>query len=258
MLSGARFFKQLIILSLFIAILGVAGFAVSQKLHPATPTPTPDPRDALKPVQILETHLFVAGGNDYDFLAKVQNPNATYGSSQVTYELTLLDADGHEIARKINSFYILPGQTKYIVDTPLKFTTAIGSATMKITGIQWQELDPLALQGIDFVVTNTAFSKKTQGTVVGVAAGQVTNTSDFDVAQVDVVVVLFGENGDAIGTNRTAINTFLAHTTRGFETTWHAPISGTVSSVYGEANANLFQNDTFIRTYGGQQKFQEY
>ena len=258
MLSSARLFKQFIIAFLFLAIIGGGAFVISQKLNPPTPTPTPDPRDVLEPVLILETNLFTVGENDYDFLAKVQNPNPTYGSSKVTYELTLLDADNQEIARKVNNFYILPGQTKYVIDTPLRFNTTVDSAVMSITGIQWQELDPLALQGIDFVVVNSEFSKTTRTAVSGIARGLVNNISDFDVARVDVVVVLFDEDGNPIGTNRSEIRTFLAHTLRGFETAWYAPIKGIVSQVYAEANTNIFENDTFIRTYGGQERFQEY
>lgn len=259
MVPGTRFLKQIIVALLTVVILGGGGFAAVRHFHPPPPTPTPDPRAALKPIDILSTQLFRVSDHDYDFLANVQNPNTRYGSGNVGYELDFSDEGGKVVKTMPGTFYILPGQTKYVINTPLKFDVAVAKATMKITSVLWQELDPLALSGVTFVVTTAGFHQSSPSSAtVGAVGGSVTNNSDFDISRVDVVVVLFDAAGKPIATNRTEIRTFLAHTARGFETAWFSPIAGTIARTSAEANTNLFENDAFIRTYGGQERFQAY
>ena len=258
MVVTTRLLKQASLFIIFLIIVGGGLVATGRALHDPTPTPTPDPRELLAPLIITDTYLFQVANNDYDFLAQVQNPNETYGAGSVTYRLSFFDEAGTPVSQKTNTFYILPGQTKFVIETPLRFASPISKAEMKITGVQWQELDPLALIGVDLVVTNEQFQKRTGPTIFGVVSGIVNNTSDFDVSSVQVVIVLLDAKDIPVAANRTEIRTFLADTRRGFESSWTAPLTVSVSKTYVEANTNLFLNDTFIRAHGGQEQFQTY
>ncbi len=260
MIVTTRLLKQVAIAAIVILVLTGGGVTVRYMYRPPVATPTPDPRLALEPLNVLHTYFFTVNekAHDYDFLARIQNPNATFGSGVVAYDLSFFDGADNIISTKKNTFYILPGQTKYIVDTPLRFEVPVKRAEMKITSIDWQELDDLALQGVDLVVTSEQFKKIDKPNLFGLVQGTVDNASDFDVTTVHVVVVLLDAAGIPLATNRTEMRTFLAHTTRGFETDWFLPVPGEIAKTYVEANTNLFENDTFIRMHGGKEQFQSF
>lgn len=239
------------------AVLLIAGFFAFRAVRPPVATPTPDPRATLAPVAVVTSRFFEIASGDYDFLAKVRNPNPGYGSPQVRYELTLEGTDGQQVIQQRGSFYILPGQVKYVLVSPIKTDAPAVRASMRITGIEWHQFDELALRGVDFVVTGTQFSSTPHGQVTAKVRGLVVNQSDFDISQVDVVVALLSRDGQPTAANRTEIRTFIAKTTRGFEAAWISPVAAPERIVV-EANANLFNNDTFIRTYGTQEKFQQW
>jgi len=245
MVPGLRLVKKLLLLFIFLAIIGgISLWAVRTFSIPVT-TPTPDPIAQLKPLEVVSTKLFTNSDQSYDLLVQIKNPNTKFGSGDVRYTIMLDD-------QKITgSSYILPGQIKYIVHPAIRTTRPVISADLKISSVAWQELDPLAVRGVQFAVTNSNLSEKR-------LQGFILNNSDFDVGRVDVAVVLFDANNEPLAVNRSTIYTFLAHTTRGFEVSWPSAFEKTAARSTIEAQANLFENSAFIRTYGGQEKFQAY
>ncbi|MEK7582931.1 MAG: hypothetical protein AAB483_00800 [Patescibacteria group bacterium] len=249
---AVRTTKQFLIALIIVGVLGFIGLRAASTISPATPTPTPDPHASLAALETVETTVLRVADLDYDVVAKIKNPNASYGSSRVRYELSLMDDAGKEILHNTGAFYILPGQTKYVLLSPLKTAEPVSKAALRISEVDWQQLDVLATRQVTFVVTGTQFipaSSKLRGSVL--------NNSDFDLAQADVTVVLLDALRRPVSANRTEIRTFLAKTTRGFEVSWSSPIIGSISSTYVEATTNLFENSTFLRTYGTQEQFQE-
>ena len=257
MLSGVRLFKQAVIAVIVLLIFGGAFYFVANRVSPPVATPTPDPRATLAPISVIDTTLLRVGDNDYDVLVKVKNPNSEYGSPEVTYTLSLSDDSGTEVFSNAGVFYILPGQTKYVLISPVTTKEPATKVNLKITGVLWERLDTLGLYDINFVSTNSKFSNTVQAPMTGKAYGLIVNKSDYDIAQVDVVVVLQDASQHTIATNRSEIRTFVAKTTRGFESAWFSPIAGTVATVVVEANANIFENANFLRTYGSQERFQQ-
>lgn len=258
MLVGLRFMKQLIIAAIVAVIFGAIVFLGLYSFRTPTATPTPDPRAQLMALEVLETHLFAVDEQDYDMLAKIRNPNVSYGSGTVRYELELYYDDSANQETKLTipgSFYILPGQTKYIARSPIKTSSDITKSNVKIISVEWQELDALALQGVNIATTTSPYVPNDQGGKVG---GSVTNGTDFDFSVMDVVVVLFDDDQQPVGVNQTEIRTFVARTTRGFEVSWFSPLEKTIQTTLTEANANLFLNSTFIGAHGGTEQFQEY
>ena len=247
MMIVSRITKQAFILVIFLVLLAGAGFAVRQAIAPPPPTPTPDPRALLLPIQVLETHKITSGERDYDILVKVRNPNTEYGSGDVQYALSgFYDATGSNEGKeevRIGSFSILPGQTQYLVFSPIRTIRETTRFELRIVTVDWQKLDPLAAEAVDFVVTNLAWTENK-------LAGNVYNTTDFDLTKAEVIGILFDSSDRPIAINRTDIRTFIAHTTRGFEMSWSSKFAGTPVREYAEAHVNVFENDNFIRAYG--------
>jgi hypothetical protein len=237
--------------------VGGIGFWGYKDHASSNPIPTPGPTANLSPIEVAYSRIFKSAQNDYDFLSKVTNPNTEYGSSDVEYEINFFDGSDNVVSTKSGSFYILPGQTKYIANLPLKFSGPVVRGELAIKSVDWEKIDSLASSGVNLFVRNASFARSNEIGIFGKATGSVLNNSDFDLSGADVVVVLLDADGDPIGVNKTQIDTFLSRTTRGFEVTWYAPFNGQVDKVDAEANTNLFENSNFLRQYGGgQQKFQ--
>jgi hypothetical protein len=258
MTPGQRGIKQFFAALIFFVIVGGVVFLIYRGVRPVPPVATPNPTINLIPIEVLSRKLFNVQNNDYDFLVKVTNLNTDYGSSDVEYKLSFLDSTGNTVSSKTGSFYILPGQTKYVIDSPLKFDQPISNAVFRITSVNWQKLDPLAASGVPLIVRNSSYTQTSTPGTFGKVGGSIYNNSDFDINKVDVIVVLLDSNGQPLAVNKTEINTFLTKTTRGFEIAWPAPFVGQVGSAYTKANANVFESSNFLRKYGGQQQFQQY
>ena len=258
MTESQRLAKQIIVVLVFFLVVGGIGFGIYRGLvYSPTPTPTPNPTINLAPIQVIFTKLLNVQNNDYDFLAKVNNSNTEYGSPAVEYEINFYDFTNEPILSKTGSFYILPGQTKYIVEPLLKFQNPISRADFKIKSVDWQKLQPLAATAATFLTRNVSYSQISRSESFAKAGGEVFNGSDLDINRVDVAVVVVDANQEPIAVNKTNIFTFLARTTRGFEVTWFVPFLGQMNRIDVEANANVFENLNFLRSYGRQEKFKQ-
>ena len=257
MTEAQRLARQIVVGLVLVLIVGGLGFLFFRGFGTAGPTPTPDQTINLAPIRIISTKLFNIQNDDYDFLAKVRNANVDYGSGNVEYVLTFYDFSNREISNKAGSFYILPGQTKYLIDSPLSFQAPVSRADFKITGVDWQKLDPLAASGVSLAVRNAEYSQVSQPAIFAKVSGSIFNNSDFDLGQTDVTVVVLDENDEPIAVNKSKIFTFLARTTRGFEVSWIKSFVGRVARVDAEALTNVFENSNFLRSYGGQEKFKQ-
>ncbi len=257
MTDSQRKGKQAFIAAIFCLIVGGLSFLIYRGVRPPSPTPTPNPTINLAPIQIVGHWLLNVENNDYDFLAKVTNPNTDYGSPDVEYELSFFNASGAKISQKTGSFYILPGQTKYVIDSPLKFQEQVSRAEFTVKSVDWQKLGSLALTGVNLVVKNSSYVQILRPGTFGKVGGEVLNNSDFDLNRANVSVVLFDSENNPLAVGQTEINTFLAKTNRGFEVTWYVPFVGNVARVDAEANTDVFENSNFLRRYGGQERFKQ-
>lgn len=256
-----RLIKQIIIAVIVLIILWGIGWGFMRIFVPAPPTPTPDIGTRLQPITFITSQLFSISRDQYDFYARVRNLNADYGSGDVEYQLIgyydQMDGNESTVVLQTGSFYILPGQTKYIVVSPLISNQQLTKVDLHIVSVNWQEVDPLISRGANLVIVNPKYVPQSASGVFSKAGGSVVNNSDFDINRADITVVAYDSSNDPIAVGKTDVRTFLAHTTRGFEVAWYAPFSGTVARVDAEAQFNVFENDALIRTYGGTERFQE-
>lgn len=249
--------KKVLIAVIFFAIVGGLGFGIFKFVVPSRPTPTPDPIAKLVPLKVVSTKFLNVQNNDYDFVAKVSNTNLDYGSGMVRYELKFYNLGNSTFYTKAGNFYILPGQTRYVLDTPIRLDQQVGRVEFQIKSIDWQKINPLAAEGIDLVTRSVNYVPLNQPGLFAKAGGSVINDSQFDFDSVDVVAVALGPSDEILAINKTIIRTFLTRTNRGFEVSWFTPFPGFVDHVDAEATTNVFNNLNFIRQFGGSERFQQ-
>ncbi len=272
-----RFLKQFLFGLLFLAIFGGVGFWIYNSTRPVLSCfdkiQNQGEEDVdcgavcgnvcislLGPMEVRSSHLFKikeeAGGLiDYDTLFSVHNPEAHFGSSRVSYELAILDAQKDPLFTKTGQFYILPKQTKYIYEPALKTKSLAVFAEFKVTGVEWEQLSGIFSEDAKFVAKSKNYIVNDRPGIFSRVSGIMFNSSDLDFNRVDMVVVLF-KNGQPIGAGRTDLRTFPAKTDRFFEVTWVSPIEPP-DRIEVEANTNVFENSNFLRKYGTPEKFQQ-
>lgn len=274
MALSSRLIRRIIIAGVFLAVFALTGFGIKKAV-----TPAPNCMDGimngeeegidcglfacgiycepdLDPPQVVSTKLISADKNDYDFVAEIKNPHQQFGASEVEYELVLFNGDNMEIDKEEGVFYILPGQTKYLILTHITTQKNIGRTDFNIKSATWQRID--SLEGLNFVVRNNKYTDL-GGSNGSVLDASILNDSDFDFDMVYIDVVLVDSKGDIIAVNKSDIRTFLARTERSFRVVWPFKINGSVNRIDIFPSTNLFENSNFIKAHGSSvEKFQEY
>ena len=203
----------------------------------------------------------------YDLAAKVDNANPNYGLAKFNYMFKLYDAQNNLIAQKQGSNFILPNQSKYIVEANVAADKKPAKAEMVIDDpvkTDWQRLaDNFATPDIYVHDKQLKYldNQPEQGASqaeTAQASGIIKNNSNFDFDKIVVAVILFNAKKEIIGVNKTEVYTVPAGEDRYFSVLWFSPLSGEVSSVDMMADTNLFSDSNFMKRFGTQEKFQEY
>lgn len=197
-------------------------------------------------VQVQSVDLVKTPAGDYDLAMRFYNPNTDYGVAAGTYELTV----GSQISP--HDFYLLPGQTKYLVLTSLKGLSDSASAEVVIKSVQWQKVsgDP----SVALISSNERYTVSGNQTIFETT---VMNNSDFDLDSIDIGLIVSDSLGKILATNTTSIQTLLSHTQRYVKVSWPfvLPVNARVDT---EIGTNVFNNSNFLKTHGTQEKFQQF
>lgn len=210
---------------------------------------------AIIPLEIKSSQYLQTAIGDYDFVARIYNPNTVYGTADFNYSLSFIDENGVELLKTGGSSYILPGQTKYLTVVSLKINGEVADAVMTINSVQWSKVQPFD-SVVNFMIRRQNFFPDMDGSSRFEAS--LFNGSNFDFDKVDVAIVLFDEDGNITGAGKTDIRTFLSGTERGFQVQWPYSPDSEVANVAIEVSTNLFENSNFIKNYGTQEKFQKF
>ena len=209
------------------------------------------------PLEIVSQRLIAAGESEYDFIARIRNSNTSHGAANVSYDIILKDKNGAAVNTIQGTFYILPVQTKYIVKTPIRIIGTGITPELIIKDVVWHKVNVVDLK-IDFPLVGEQHGAVSVPGVRYQEEGTLSNKSDFDFDQVDVLVVVQDFTGEIHAVTSTTINTFLSQSLRYFKVTWPDEISGEGVMLQVQASTNVFNNSNFIRRYGTEEKFQRY
>lgn len=211
---------------------------------------------AVLPLETMEERVFRVRDGEFDFLARIRNPNLIYGAATVPYVIEFKDGQGSVVGRDSGSIYLLPAQTRYFVRTSLRVSGPVAEAHIVLGEITWVKVNTADLK-IDFPLRRESF---TSGNTPGAAheyEAIISNNSDFDFAKVDISIILRDAAGEIIAVNATDVRTLQSRTDRYFKVTWPTSI-GTGLAAQVEGTTNVFENSNFIKRYGSQEQFQEF
>lgn len=257
--------KQTIIVAIFIVIISILSFFIysifspeatcsdrkqNQKEKgidcggPCTPCKLTQATDLLT----QEVSIVNGGGNTYDVVAKVYNPNDSMGAKEFKYVFNLKDAAGAVIATREGSNFILPVDTKYVAELGIETVGNVVpvSGEIKISDPQWTPLGSVEKPALGI------YSKKFDKAATGEgseAEGILRNESSYDLNKIQLVIVLRGANDKIIGVNKTEKNMVRVKEQRDFRINWPYAFSGSVQKMEVDAQSNVLdpQNFSVIR-----------
>lgn len=265
--------KRMLIIVIYLAIFSLVGFLIYLAVKPA-PTCYDGKKNQkeekidcggpckpcakiinAEPLQIMEQAFVYGGPGKYDVLAKITNPNNQFGSPKFSYEFILRDSSGQEIARKEGVGFILPAETKYVLETGLAAEIIPNEMEVKITHSNWEEFFKYEKPRLN--IYNKRYDLISGGTGYSEAYGLVRNESPFDFNFIKINVILKDSSEKIIALNSTNMYTVSAGEQRDFRLLWPTSFPGETQNVEMDAEADVFNSQNFIKKYLPGGKFQE-
>lgn len=199
---------------------------------------------------LVPESVFIYGGPEkYDVLAKVRNPNDKLGSPKFSYKFTLKNAAGNVLAEKEGKNFILPSETKNIIETNLETQESPQSLVVEIKNAEWINFLDYAKAEYESPRLNIykeGYLPVTSGIGFGNASGLLRNESPFDYHIIYVSVVLRDFSGDPIAVNKMEVRDVGAKEERAFQLFWPNSFSGVVEKIEVEAKTDVFDPNNFI------------
>ncbi len=256
MTIAGRIFKQFVYLLLFL-VVGVIVFYYAYLGFRTEPEPTPLVIP-INPPEVIFVKVLKIKGFDYDIVAQIRNPNPELGSSDVLYEFKFLDENRKVFGTKTGKTYILPGQTRYLMETPVNLSQNLSNIELDIVSVSWEKLVNVFLGDISLpIISRELIFNKVPG-VFAALNGILENSSDFDLDQAEILAILHDKNGEIIAMGKTSLRTILARGRRAFGINWFNAFENDADKIEAEAYTNLLENSNFIRRFGAREKFQEF
>ncbi len=200
-------------------------------------------------LKIDESYVIDGVDGRVDAVTKITNPNHALGASRVRYALQLKDAQGNIVGERIGATFILPAETKYILEPGITILDGaqVASADFSIKDVSWEGFD--GYQEPRIVVLNKAYTVINTDTVYSRVTGLVRNESEFDFASIRVNVVLKDDSGAPIAIHRTRLDAMDSGMERDFSLPWPHSFLGEVSEVEIDVEANIFDVENFRKKY---------
>lgn len=261
--------KQFAIAVIFVFIIVVIGGGLYFLLRPAAPTcfdgiqnqgekgtdcggpcgPCEEPEDLI----ILLEEFIPTVPSDFDLVAKIENPNPNWGIESLNYQFNIYDSNNQLIGYKTGNTYLLPQETKYIIEQRMTTKMDPARVNIELNNINWRKLKDF--KELEIRIKNGEIKNIEQG--FNKLVGNVENKSNYDLDKIEVSGLLFSD-GKIITVGRTEMRTILMGETRYFEINWPYEASEEVKSFELKPYTNIFLNDNFLKIHGTQERFKEY
>jgi hypothetical protein len=185
---------------------------------------------------------------EYDFYAKISNPNSVFGNKNFVYEIIFKDLNGNILASKKEAGFILPGEEKYVIENNIVSPSQPTSAEFRIISSDWVEFEGY-YERPDVQIINKNYSEISNGTGFSDARGLLRNRSPYDFESIKIQIILKDSQGEVLALNSTEMKTIKAGEDRDFRVFWPSSFPGTVSSMEAQAIVNIFNSESFIKKF---------
>jgi len=207
-------------------------------------------------LEIAEKAFVYGGPQKYDVMAKISNSNDQYGSPEFSYEFILKGSQGNILAEREGKSFILPSETKYLIETNLETEQNPTVLEIVVSNCRWETFFTYKKPQLN--IYNKRYNLISSPAGFSEAFGLLVNESEFDFNRVKVNVVLRDASGNPLSFNSTEMRTVTSREERDFRLVWPISFPGEVRKVEMEAEADVYDSQNFIKRYLKEGRFQEY
>ena len=212
------------------------------------------PEQLQKDLEVIFTEPIATKDNYVDVVAKVRNPNRDFGAKEFTYVFNLFDSNDNLVASRNGSSYMMPQETRYIIEQRILASSSVSRSELKINTTNWQQL--VGYPEPELLIRNSNLKQSDNESQF---TATLDNRSSYGFKDIDVWVVLLGKNSKILGAGKSELNTVLSRENRYFEISWFFPLADKVENFDIVATTNVFLDDNFMKAYNEErEKFQEY
>lgn len=199
-----------------------------------------------------DVHLIYGGENLYDLAIKISNPNELYGAKSFKYIVKLKNSEGNVIVEKEGENFILPLESKYLIEIGLNTKEKVASYNVSIikSSVDWVKFTNFETPKI--TIQNQRFGLLGENDPnYAMAFGLMVNESLFDFNKIDINVVLKDSRGIPVAVNKTDKRTVQSGEKRDFTLIFPTKFPGgeNIFSAEMQAEVNVFDNNNFMKNY---------
>lgn len=205
------------------------------------------------PLSVDEKYFVYGNDNRFDVMAEISNPNDKYGVASFDYEFKLIDKSGAVLSSQTGHSFILPKESKYIIELNLYSSINPYTVEFNMGEIKWEEF--LEYEEPKLNIYSKDYSEESDKNTV---FGLLRNESYFDFNSLEIDIILRGSDGKPVALGRTEMRTVKSQEQRDFKFIWPYRFGNEVESVEVRAEADVLNNDNFIKEFLPPEKFQEY
>lgn len=180
----------------------------------------------------------------YDTVAYVRNPNKNLSSGKLEYEFTLFDSLG-EIARRIDSTFILPQESTYIIEPSIQTTREPSRVEFRVVNTDWEVLENNR-PSVIVEKRNYGVSEK-NGKKQSIIEATVFNRSPLNLREVETIFLVLDKAGNILGVNKSVVGNLYSGERRDIRLTWPDEITGEVSEIQASARVNIFDPTVILK-----------
>ena len=183
--------------------------------------------------------VFEVSSNLYNVIAYIENQNADGAVYEISYEFKLYDKDNVFIALRRGKTFIEPNKSSAVFESRINVGNRVPRRAVFsfLESPLWIRVDKGLQQSLPIfvqekIVTGALSSPKLTATVV--------NDSLYDIPDLDVIAILYNEEGNAFAASTTLIDPLRKNTSEKIFFTWPRPFKEEVFKIEIIPRINIF------------------
>lgn len=202
--------------------------------------PTPE-------VTVEGAEIISVGEDRYDVAVRVSNPNQEWGVSPLKYNIHLLASDGSVInSSPRQDAFLLPSQEKYLLAFNILAVQAPARAELAVTSADWLKVQNYIPPRLD--TSTVSYEELDEPGQFASLKGRTINRTNFIFDDIQVIILLRGENDEIVALNRSEVDTLQPGEERDFIVTFPFELpTVNADNITYETDVDVFSNESFVR-----------
>ncbi|MFA6524441.1 MAG: hypothetical protein WC264_01805 [Candidatus Paceibacterota bacterium] len=173
-------------------------------------------------ISILWSRIFKVVDGRYNAVAYLENHNKNIAINKISYRFRFADKDNVYIGKREGTTYVPPSGKFAVFEPAIDIGNSIPVYTsFEFTEIPvWIQVSQDKIDQLKVLVSNIKLNNETTSPIL---SATLKNSSLFQIPEVNVVVILYDEEGNVVNSSRTYLDTLFGEESKEITFTWPEP-----------------------------------